>query len=208
MRTTLAMAACAALTLGLGAAQAQNSADIVRSLTLQNEMNSAAPRGATRGIGVTAGGGSTTTGDARVETSVSAAPQDDRPLVTPASLGGDVPDLPRDVQVNLKITFETGSAYIRPSSARLLGELCTALKQMPVEQRFFIIGHADASGAAETNRRLSQARAEEVSRHLQRECGVDQARLRPVGLGETRLLEGVPPISEENRRVEIAVDNS
>lgn len=111
----------------------------------------------------------------------------------------------RDITVDMRVTFETNSAFIRPSAAKELGKICGAMTAAPSNWTFNIIGHADASGSPKINRPLSEARADEVARRLQSECGIAGSRFSTFGLGESRLLPGVPPVSEENRRVEVSI---
>jgi outer membrane protein OmpA-like peptidoglycan-associated protein len=151
-----------------------------------------------RGIGVS-DGRTTGTGDAdvSVETNYGSGP-------TPLS-----PSEPavydRDITIDLRVTFETNSAFIRPSAVEELGKLCRAMQSAPASWNFNIIGHADVSGSPAINRPLSGARAKEVARHLERKCGIEGSRFATFGLGSSRLLPGVPPVSEENRRVEVSI---
>lgn len=157
--------------------------------------------GRTRGIAVS-DGRDTGTGDADVEvgTNYGSGP-------TPSTPGAPA-IFDRDITVDLRVTFETNSAYIRDSAARELSKLCNAMQEAPPDWAFNIIGHADASGGPQINRPLSKARAQEVARHLERECGIAGSRFVTHGLGDSRLLPGVPPVSEENRRVEVSISSS
>ncbi len=111
----------------------------------------------------------------------------------------------QDITVDLRITFESNSAAIRPAAAGQLASLCSAMRDAPTDWRFNIIGHADASGDATYNERLSGQRAAAVAGHLTGQCGVDGERFAIYGLGEERLLPDVPAVSEENRRVEVSI---
>lgn len=161
--------------------------------------------GETRSIGVS-DGRSVVTGN---PTTAGAAPAaaSGAPVSTVAARPGEPPVVPEENRIDLRITFETNSAFIRPQSEGLLAELCEALGSAPASWTFNIVGHADASGPADVNRRLSDARAREVSRYLSRECGIASDRLQVFGLGNTRLLPGVPPVSEANRRVEVSINS-
>lgn len=164
----------------------------------------------TRGVRVSTG--NRTGGDIEVEVT-GVEEREARPVQTtaarPSASAADAEpfDFPREYDVDLKVTFETGSAFIRPEGARLLSGLCQPMRDAPASWTFNVIGHADAAGGAALNQRLSLLRAREVKRHLARECDVDEGRLRAVGLGETRLLAGVPAVSEENRRVEVSLNS-
>lgn len=115
-------------------------------------------------------------------------------------------EIPKAVQkftgVIRGITFETNKAVIRPSSEPTLEEALGVLQQFP-DVRLEVQGHTDDVGAEDFNLDLSQRRAEAVVAWFVSR-GVDPARLRAVGFGETR------PIAEndtdagkaENRRVE------
>jgi outer membrane protein OmpA-like peptidoglycan-associated protein len=206
-----ALAALGMLIAGAAGAQTGlSSDDILNRLSAQakaeQDRNAGAVGGDTRGIKISAG----QSGASGTATSVAAAPERTEPAtgtVRPASVRpGEPPVVPDADRIDLRITFETNSAFIRPGSAALLGNLCTALQKAPSSWSFNIIGHADASGGAEYNRRLSSARAREVARYLERECGVASNRLVTYGLGSSRLLDGVPPVSETNRRVEVSIN--
>lgn len=100
------------------------------------------------------------------------------------------------------ITFETNRAIIRPSSTSTLLDALGVLEEYP-DVRLEVQGHTDDVGNDTFNLELSQARADSVVRWFV-ENGIDPARLRAVGYGETL------PIADnmtdagraENRRVE------
>lgn len=115
------------------------------------------------------------------------------------------PEYDPEMTVDLKITFRTGSAEIRPGEQRDLRALCTAMRDAEPGLRFNIIGHADAAGPEDLNRRLSEARGRAVAGWLEGECGIAPGRFAVFGLGESRLLPGVPAVSEANRRVEVSL---
>lgn len=114
---------------------------------------------------------------------------------------GDYQAAPEGSEINLAIVFDFDSAALRDDQKPRLANLCTAMQSVDVEV-FQIIGHTDASGSAEYNQNLSQLRAEEVKRHLVRECGIEETRLRAIGVGESALLDPGNPNADANRRVE------
>lgn len=133
-------------------------------------------------------------------TTVRRQPQQQRVASTRLS----VPELPQGEQLDLVILFDYDSAFIRPASRPQLAELCKAINDGGTDSdKFYIIGHTDAAGSSRYNIRLSEARANEVKRHLVNQCGIDAKRLAPIGMGEERLNPSYQPRSQEQRRVEI-----
>ncbi|MEO0823474.1 MAG: OmpA family protein [Pseudomonadota bacterium] len=130
------------------------------------------------------------------------------PAAVPAAAPAEPAVYDRDITVDMQITFEVDSAVIAPSARGVLATLCEAMSAAPADWRFNIIGHADASGDDDYNRTLSETRAREVARRLTADCGIAPTRLVVYGLGESRLLPGVPPVSEANRRVEVSLAES
>jgi len=103
----------------------------------------------------------------------------------------------------LYLSFETNSWQIRPSDAATLDEVAAALKQTP-GMKVSIEGHTDNVGTPESNRVLSERRAQSVLDALVQR-GVDRARLSAAGFGQER------PVADnrteegraKNRRVEL-----
>lgn len=104
-------------------------------------------------------------------------------------------------QVNVKISFDFDSAALREEEKPKLASLCDAMKAVDVAV-FQIIGHTDSSGSAAYNENLSLLRAQEVKRHMVSNCGIDENRLRAIGLGESAPFDPADPRSDVNRRVE------
>jgi outer membrane protein OmpA-like peptidoglycan-associated protein len=105
-------------------------------------------------------------------------------------------------RVNLRLSFETGSARLTPTAAeqaRVFGR-ALMLPQL-VNMRFRIEGHTDAVGSRAGNVALSQRRAQSVADFLIA-MGVPRARLDVRGYGPDRPLPGTSRVSGENRRVE------
>ncbi|HUH04193.1 MAG TPA: OmpA family protein [Kofleriaceae bacterium] len=103
------------------------------------------------------------------------------------------------------INFKTGSAIILASSNSTLNKVAAVMNEFSTV-RFEIQGHADDKGSHEDNLTLSQERAEAVVAYLTGK-GIDAARLRAKGYGETQ------PIADnttkkgkaENRRVDFVL---
>jgi OmpA-OmpF porin, OOP family len=107
-------------------------------------------------------------------------------------------------ETSLTVPFATGSADLSPGAERVLSHLGEALSSPRLAgYRFRVEGHTDTVGSRETNKILSQERAETVLNYLVNNYKIDRSRLMPVGVGEDDLLvqtgQDVP--SAANRRV-------
>ena len=106
-----------------------------------------------------------------------------------------------DLAVDVRIVFEFDSAAIPNSQTAALDQVCRVMTLANEIELFRIIGHTDASGSDEYNKRLSTLRAQEVGRYLAN-CGIDPSRLDIVGYGEQFLATPDDPDAAGNRRVE------
>lgn len=112
-------------------------------------------------------------------------------------------EITREGLVLKGVNFQVGKAIILESSWSVLDEVVKSLKEWP-EVRVEIQGHTDKTGRAETNRILSQQRAEAVMAYFI-ERGISSSRLTAVGYGPDL------PVAEnktaagraQNRRVEL-----
>ncbi|MDR7128988.1 outer membrane protein OmpA-like peptidoglycan-associated protein [Algoriphagus sp. 4150] len=104
------------------------------------------------------------------------------------------------------ITFNSGSAEIKPESYAILKEIADALKS---ESGKFvsIIGHTDSDGSAELNQRLSEERAAAVKMALQNEFGVSNT-METSGKGASDPIaeNNTPTGKANNRRVEFILN--
>lgn len=103
------------------------------------------------------------------------------------------------------VTFPLGSATPKPGGEHVIAAAARhALSQDDL--RIVLGGHADRSGSADLNRRLSAARAERVSQLLQVH-GVPLDKISTIGFGETYPKTMTPDGMRhtDNRRVEIVV---
>ena len=104
--------------------------------------------------------------------------------------------------ISYGITFDVGKSLIKPESAGELNRIVQLMNENP-SLIFSVEGHTDATGSAQTNQKLSEARAGAVVDRLV-EMGIDRSRLTAKGLGQNS------PIAEnstdegraKNRRVE------
>src|SRR6185369_3582976 len=80
------------------------------------------------------------------------------------------------------ITFEFGSAQLRPESIQTLRNLGNALNQDLKDEKAFVIeGHTDKTGSRAYNDELSKKRAEAVKEYLVNQMSVSSDRLQTVG---------------------------
>jgi outer membrane protein OmpA-like peptidoglycan-associated protein len=115
--------------------------------------------------------------------------------------------VPKVPSVALKVEFEFGQSDLTDSGKATLDSLTTAIQSNQLKYKSFAIeGHTDAVGDEKYNQILSERRAEVVTVYLMNR-GVSEDRLRWVGYGETRLLQGCAENDARQRRVEIVRDD-
>jgi outer membrane protein OmpA-like peptidoglycan-associated protein len=106
------------------------------------------------------------------------------------------------------ITFDSGSAAIKPTEAEKLADLGSLLTDLitanPAEV-FLIEGHTDAVGGAASNLALSDRRAESVALALTEYFGVPPENLVVQGYGEGELLVETQADERANRRAVVRV---
>jgi outer membrane protein OmpA-like peptidoglycan-associated protein len=109
-----------------------------------------------------------------------------------------------DLRIDLDVRFAINSATLTEAATAQLDQLGQALLAPQLEgARIGIYGHTDASGAADYNMTLSEARAVAVAEYLVGAFAIDPARLEIAGFGKERLKDAANPRAAENRRVEI-----
>lgn len=103
------------------------------------------------------------------------------------------------------VTFDTGRATIKADYRSVLDDMALILNEYG-DTSIRVIGHADSTGTAAVNQRLSEARARAVAEYLQRK-DVDAARLSTSGEGATRPVASNDTVEgrAQNRRVEIVL---
>jgi outer membrane protein OmpA-like peptidoglycan-associated protein len=103
------------------------------------------------------------------------------------------------------LRFQTDSADIEPGSRQVLDDVAAVLTAHP-SARVRVEGNTDSTGAPDTNRQLSMARADSTRKYLT-ERGVDGARIETAGLGASRPLASndTPEGRAVNRRTELIV---
>jgi outer membrane protein OmpA-like peptidoglycan-associated protein len=134
----------------------------------------------------------------------------DRPIyvgnIRIAAGGRDLYDaLSTDGRVEVHdILFDTDSDVIRPESASILQEIGTMLQEHS-ELSLLIEGHTDNEGDFDHNMTLSGDRATSVKAYLVQNFGIEDARLRTMGLGPSRPVDtnDTEAGRQRNRRVEL-----
>lgn len=119
----------------------------------------------------------------------------------------DVLEAKGRVSVN-DILFDTDKSTIKPASAKTLETIGSMLKEH-ADLKLMIEGHTDDQGGFDHNMKLSGERAAAVKAYLVDRLGVDEGRLRTMGLGQTQ------PVADnsteegraQNRRVELVQIN-
>ena len=102
------------------------------------------------------------------------------------------------------IYFDTGKSDVKPESDAALKEIAKLLTQ-EAKLKLYVVGHTDSVGQLDANMKLSQARAEAVSKVLTAKHGVAVSRLKAMGAGP------ISPVASnatedgkaKNRRVEL-----
>jgi outer membrane protein OmpA-like peptidoglycan-associated protein len=104
--------------------------------------------------------------------------------------------------LSLPVRFGFASSDILPAARAQLDALAEGIKLLAPDRMVTIEGHTDAAGPDAYNLLLSRARAQAVRNYLVQQRGIDAARLRAVGYGEERPIEGSDPHDAGNRRVQ------
>ena len=107
------------------------------------------------------------------------------------------------VDLNSEATFDINSAGIRPGFRASLDKVAEVVAEYD-RTAVHVIGHTDSTGTESYNQKLSERRADAVSRHLVG-GGVERDRTRVAGRGESAPIDTNATSSgrSRNRRVEI-----
>ena len=107
--------------------------------------------------------------------------------------------------ISMELQFDFNSAKIADAEEERMNVVAEALKAKRLTNMTFdVIGHTDAKGSDQYNKKLSEQRASSVVAFLVKH-GIDKSRLNIIGKGKTELKNKDDPEAAENRRVEIAV---
>jgi outer membrane protein OmpA-like peptidoglycan-associated protein len=112
-------------------------------------------------------------------------------------------------KIDLEINFDYNSANISPKSLPSVQALGRALSNPDLKGSTFIVaGYTDAAGSEAYNQDLSERRADSIKHYLVDKSGIAGTDLVTVGYGKTKLKDPANPLSEVNRRVQVAnMDN-
>ena len=109
------------------------------------------------------------------------------------------------VTVSHEVLFDYNSTALRSASRSALQEMADVFQNYP-DTTIIVEGHADSTGSAAYNQRLSERRADSVAGYLQN-LGVRGSRIDTLGYGESqpRATNTTASGRQMNRRVEINV---
>lgn len=121
----------------------------------------------------------------------------------------DATEMDKQIAANGKVAlydifFDFNKADVKPESAPALVQIAQLLQNRP-DLKLLVVGHTDAVGSFESNRTLSQRRADAIAAALTTQHGIDRKRLFAVGVS---FASPVASNAEEggrakNRRVEL-----
>ncbi len=126
------------------------------------------------------------------------------------------PDEARIIQTPGKLTlrliglsFPPGSGQLERSAGPLLQKVGQAIALFP-RAGIVIEGHTDSAGDAESNQRLSEARAQTVQSRLMSELALPAGRLHALGYGEDRPIASNDTSAgrKQNRRIDIVIQTA
>ena len=105
-----------------------------------------------------------------------------------------------------EIYFDTSRASLRMGSAAQLERLANAIKKNPYVTGIEVHGHADDSGDADRNMKLSEARARTVATFLVNQgMSLDTIKVVPHGAMQPLASSESEPGRQLNRRVEVTI---
>lgn len=110
-----------------------------------------------------------------------------------------------NVAVAADVTYDTGSAVLKPQAMAALDKLAGTMGDYNATV-IHVVGHTDSVGSPQSNQSLSERRAASVASYLISR-GVPAQRMREEGRGERELLIRTADNSNEprNRRVDIVI---
>ncbi|MCX5852548.1 MAG: OmpA family protein [Deltaproteobacteria bacterium] len=121
--------------------------------------------------------------------------------------GCPVKEAASPVRMKLNVEFDTNKADVKALYHDEIGKLAEIMKKYP-KATVVLEGHTDSRGSDNYNLLLSQRRVDSVRNYLIYQFGIDGARIKATGYGETR------PVADNatdqgrraNRRVEAEIE--
>jgi OmpA-OmpF porin, OOP family len=110
------------------------------------------------------------------------------------------------LEIDDVIQFDTSKATIKPESNELLDDIVKVLKGHPEIAVLHVIGHTDARGDKDQNRKLSDERAKAVVDYLKSKGVTQSIDARGAGPDEPLCTEDADPCHTKNRRVEFKIE--
>jgi outer membrane protein OmpA-like peptidoglycan-associated protein len=107
---------------------------------------------------------------------------------------------------SMDVEFDVNSATLTPTAEKTLDTLGQALNSATLKPCCFEIeGYTDATGGAELNQKLSEARANSVIDYLSSHEGIERDRMTPKGLGKSHPIASndTEEGRQKNRRVQV-----
>ena len=114
------------------------------------------------------------------------------------------------ININERISFDSGSVELKRNVRPALDKIAKSLKNYP-EHKIIIEGHTDTDpirkGNYNSNKELSEIRADAVLQYLLENTGLDKSRFKTVGRGDTKPVARNNTAANKalNRRVDIIV---
>jgi OmpA-OmpF porin, OOP family len=127
-----------------------------------------------------------------------------RGFVVEAKVGAGADTAGGGSKINLDIRFGNDSDHLSQAAQGQLAALGDALSSAGLANvKFMIAGHTSATGSAEHNQHLSEARAQAVRTYLIEHFRIPAGRIQATGYGSSHPLPNFAPAAVQQRRVEI-----
>ena len=110
------------------------------------------------------------------------------------------------LEIDDVVQFDTSKATIKPESNQLLDDVAKAMNGHKEIAVLHVIGHTDARGDKESNRKLSDERAKAVVDYLKAKGVAQPMDARGAGQDERLCSEDTDACHTKNRRVEFKIE--
>ncbi|WP_196158633.1 OmpA family protein [Reinekea sp. G2M2-21] len=115
-----------------------------------------------------------------------------------------------DILINAHgFQFVSGRSEIESENFAMMDKIISAIREFP-NSTIVVSGHTDSQGDGNSNKKLSQDRADKVAKFLLDVGGITSNRITAVGYGEEKPVSsnGTSAGRSSNRRVEIFINNN